>query len=110
MENYMSYQPKSMLNQDRINEIARSMSENGWVGAPMVVWCDVIVTGNHRYEAAKIAEIDVETITIEEIFEEAGVDFSEAHFEAGCPAGDEPIDWMGEYLSDDIINEYGIQW
>ena len=105
---YNSYQ--DYIDSDKVTEIANSIQNNGWQGSPIVVWGDTLITGNHRYAACKELGIDPETITLEEVFTEDGVDFDEAHDECGRPTADESLSELFYYLSDETIEKYGIQF
>lgn len=105
---YISYQQD--IDQDKVNEIMASLEQNGWQGAPIVVWGDTLITGNHRYAACQALDTEPEIITLEEVFEEDGVDFSATHEECGYPTSSENYTDMFYYLSDEIIAKYGIQF
>lgn len=36
---------------EKVNELVESMLENGWVGAPILVYGNDLMTGSHRFEA-----------------------------------------------------------
>jgi hypothetical protein len=66
------------MSQDSLTSLILSMETSGYVGAPVVVTdesADQALTGSHRIAAANEIGILVDTITIGEIFEEAGLDF-----------------------------------
>lgn len=106
---YISYQQD--IDQDKVNEITTSLEQNGWQGSPIVVWGDTLMTGNHRYAACQALDIEPETITLEEVFEEDGLDFSECHEQAGHPTSNEIHNSdMFYFLSDEITAKYGIQF
>lgn len=42
--------------EDKVNEIAESMKENGYVGCPILVFNDQLLTGSHRLSALKQLE------------------------------------------------------
>lgn len=96
---------------ERLNILISSMEINGWMGAPLVSWCDFLITGSHRYAAAQAVGIEVPTIEIDEVYAEAGLNFSELHAEAGYPTIDEITgSGMFERLPEWIIEKYGVQW
>ena len=105
---YMSFQRD--IENDKVNEIIESIKNNGWQGAPIVVWGDVLITGNHRYAACVAIDADPEVITLEEVFEEDGINFDEAHAEANYPAAGEDLSELLNNLSDEIIAKYDIQF
>lgn len=53
------------------------LREEGWSWSPLVVHSGSVVGGLNRYNAARFLGMEDEapTITLEEVFEEAGVDF-----------------------------------
>ncbi len=51
----------------RVQALASDMAANGWVGAPILTWGDLAVTGTHRIAAARIAEVDVPVIDLIEL-------------------------------------------
>ena len=73
--------------------LKKSIKENGWEGAPLVVMNEEqLITGSHRYYAVKdleeegdFMEQDIPTIEIEEVFEEADLDFEEIMEENDYP-------------------------
>lgn len=71
------HEPRDM---EKVAELAASMEANGWIGAPLVTFGDdQLLTGAHRYTAAKSldwSDREIPTIGIEEIFAEAGLDFA----------------------------------
>lgn len=108
MTYYISYQDG--VDDNKVKAIAESIKVNGWVGAPMVVWGDFIITGNHRYAACQMVDYEPETITLEEVFEEDGLDFGAAHAAADFCTPDWALDQLLMQLSDEIVEKYGIQW
>ena len=95
----------------RLNSILESMKENGWIGAPLVAWGSHLVTGSHRYEAARLLEIDVPVVQLDDVFAEAGLSLDEIHESCGSPTIG---DWSGvvemfDHLPAEIKAKYGIQ-
>lgn len=41
------------VDEDRVNELAGSIKENGWVGCPILIYNDMLLTGSHRLAALK---------------------------------------------------------
>ena len=108
MNKYMIrwHEPQDM---NHVNELAESMVANGWQGSPLVCWGDQLYTGAHRSKAAEIAGIDFPTIDIEEIFEEAGIDFEEVHtFNYEPTASDPSMSFVLGSLPEAIKDKYGI--
>ena len=84
----------------RIRELAREMEEEGWTGSPLVVHGDQVVGGLERYEAARFAGLEEEAprITLEEVFQEAGMDMPQI---ASEPGGTTPgREMFQDYLRD----------
>lgn len=44
------------VDENKINEIAESMKENGYVGCPILIFNDQLLTGSHRLAALKQLE------------------------------------------------------
>lgn len=85
---------------ERIEELAEEMREMGWKGSPLVVHGDQVLSGAERYEAARFLgrEDEVPTITLVELFEEAGMDMPQIASEEG---GTEPdAEFFEDYLRD----------
>lgn len=61
---------------ENVAEIAASMSENGWVGAPLVVLPDYArsYTGSHRLKAASLTGTQVPGVDLTDMFEACGLD------------------------------------
>ena len=56
----MYYAPVNNTDFDKVAEIAKSISENGWNGAPILVSAShgVLITGSHRIAAIKELDFD----------------------------------------------------
>ncbi|HXH56598.1 hypothetical protein [Iamia sp.] len=99
--NYMTYhRPDDTA---KVAAIAASMAADGWIGSPVVVDGEQALTGAHRLAAAAVAEIEVETVELRDLFEEAGLDLDEVA--ATC-------DWdladIVSQLPSSVKAEYGI--
>lgn len=105
---YITYQIE--VDEMKVNAIIDDMKNNGWIGAPIVVWDDTLVTGNHRYAACQEIDMEPETIELSEVFEEDGLNFEEEHAIAGYPCSSDNLAYFLSALSDEIINKYGIQF
>lgn len=46
------------VDENKVNDIAESMKSNGFVGCPILVWNDQLLTGSHRLAALKQLEED----------------------------------------------------
>lgn len=66
----MCYEPINDTDSDKVTEIAKSISENGWKGAPILVSASLgmLITGSHRLAALK--EIDVDADDLGDIAED----------------------------------------
>jgi ParB-like chromosome segregation protein Spo0J len=52
----------------KFDSLAADMRVNGWVGAPLVKFDSLLLTGSHRYEAAKEAGIAIPVVDLLDIF------------------------------------------
>lgn len=78
----MNYQPIHQVeDQDKLAALVASMTESGWVGAPIVVDGEQAITGSHRLAAAQIAEIEIETVELADLFADAEIDLHETAYE-----------------------------
>lgn len=74
--------------QVKLTSIKESMLESGWIGCPLVADGEQLLTGAHRYQAAKELGLDIPVIDIRDIFkpyealmeEEGNPDFSSRDF------------------------------
>jgi len=74
---------------DKVRALTDDMAARGWVGAPLVAFGEQLVTGSHRYAAARAldwTDADVPTVTLEEVFAEAGLDFAAVYADHDEPA------------------------
>ena len=97
---------------EKVERIAASIEANGWQGAPLVKWGDVLITGVHRYAAAQELELrdsEIPSIELDEVFAEAGMDIAVAHEEWGCPTYAEGmfVEFIRE-LPETVREKYGI--
>jgi len=99
---------------EHMRRLMESLEANGWVGAPLVVWeGEYLLTGSHRYAAAKElgwADAEIPTIELADVFAEAGLDFEQLHAEYGYPTIDDHwalVELLSE-LPDEIREKYGI--
>ena len=66
------------VDDEKVNEIAESIKENGWVGCPILVYNDMLLTGSHRLAALKkLAEEDYDIFDLD--VAEDVTDIVEAH-------------------------------
>jgi hypothetical protein len=93
-----------VLDEVKRTTIAESMEENGWVGVPLLVWGRQLLTGSHRYAAAKDAGIALQLVDYADLF--SFDDETEAALE-DCEGG-ELIEYLIGYAlrSDRTLCEY----
>lgn len=93
----------------KLEALTDDMIANGWRGAPLVRWGDGLVTGTHRYHAANAAEICIPVVDLEDLFEEAGLDFAALWAANGEPTyGEDGMVWLINGLPEAVRDEYGI--
>lgn len=107
--------PHEIMEQEKFEAIAQSLEENGWIGGPLVKWGDdCLMTGSHRYPAAKSldwTDAEIPMVDLEDVFAEAGLDFAELHEAYDAPTYDEI--WGSGLLNElpsATRDEYGIQF
>lgn len=54
--------------QDKFEALVLSMSVSGWVGAPLVKFEECLLTGGHRYAAARHIGLDVPVVDLFDVF------------------------------------------
>ena len=74
-----------ICDEGKLNDLIASMSANGWQGAPLVADGDQLVTGAHRWVAAREVEINAPVVDIRDIYPE----WDTLHAEYGSPTADE---------------------
>jgi ParB-like chromosome segregation protein Spo0J len=52
---------------DRVAQLAASMTQSGWIGAPILTVGDLAITGTHRIAAARASGVDVETLDLADV-------------------------------------------
>lgn len=65
------------LDESLVAEIAASMAERGWIGAPVITFRGLLLTGNHRCVAAERAGIPIVAIDLLDLLRAEGVDRGE---------------------------------
>lgn len=50
----LGYEKVNGTEEEKVNEIANSIKENGWVGAPILTYGNLLLTGSHRLAAIEI--------------------------------------------------------
>lgn len=56
---YLNIENLALINEvdeEKVNEIAENMRKNGFVGCPILIWNDTLMTGSHRLAALKKLE------------------------------------------------------
>lgn len=91
---------------EKIAGLIASMEADGWTGAPVVVDGDQAVTGSHRIAAACKVGLDIPTVSIRDLFAEAGLDYDDAVEEYGDRY--EVIVHADRFLPASIIDRYGL--
>lgn len=109
------FTPNDVNDQAKYDALVTDFATVGWQGEPLVKWGESdLITGSHRYAAAKAAGLDnddIPMIDLEEVFAEAGLDFDALHAEYDHPTYSEI--WFSGLLDElpaAIIEKYGIQF
>ncbi|MGW4467444.1 ParB/Srx family N-terminal domain-containing protein [Micromonospora sp. NPDC004704] len=103
--------------EDKLTALTESMTEHGWVGAPIVVITTEdgdpqAITGSHRLAAAREAGIDVPTVNVADLLAAHGHDLPALIAEFTAAGFDLP--WYGvvvrlpELLPADVLDQYGL--
>lgn len=98
------------LDDQHVTEIADSMRNNGWQGAPLVVLPDYAraYSGTHRLAAATEAELDeVPAVTLVSIFEAVGLDLDEIAAADGLSVLDDRAEILA-HLPEATLAAYGL--
>lgn len=102
--------------EQKVEQLAISIKEKGWEGAPLVVWRDLdqLLTGTHRYAAVRSlgwSDEQIPIIDITEVFAEAGLNFEQAHKSQGYPYHMErKFLNLLSMLPQPIRRKYGFDW
>ena len=94
----------------KVAHLADKMEREGSQGPPLVHDGDQLLTGVHRYAAARqVALDDIPMIDIADVFAEAGLDYKEIWVDEGEPTITEPAYlYVIEALPVTIRGKYGI--
>ena len=57
-----------VVDQEKFEALVESMRVEGWVGAPLVKFDDCLLTGSHRYAAARELELNVPVVDLFDVF------------------------------------------
>jgi len=110
------YQPINDVDPSKVYKIAESIKKNGFVGCPILVYGEMLITGSHRLAALRLLldeGYDVENLDVAEdvtdIVENAILDFEEENgYSPDIDFSD--ISWMfaGTWVEEykDEINEW----
>lgn len=85
------------VNEEKVNMIAENMKENGFVGCPILIWNDQLLTGSHRLAALRKLDDDGYDVLDWDVAEDV-TDIVEAAFENF----EEENGWMREADLSDI--------
>ena len=102
---------------DKVNDLADSMIENGWVGCPILVYGEELLTGSHRLAALREVERRYLTGEIDEVPEVLTCDIAEdvteiveeniaKAEEENCFAPEIEYDNLGWMLEGSWVEEY----
>lgn len=108
------YTPHEIRDESLLESLIESMTANGWIGAPLVgdTISGQLLTGSHRYVAAREAGIEAPIIDVRDVFAEAGMEYDEIIAEIAAEA-----DYLSEWgmielavtdLPESICTKYGI--
>lgn len=97
------------VEENKVNKIAESMKVNGYVGCPILVWNDQLLTGSHRLAAMKQLEDEGYDISDWEVAEDV-TDIVEENFsrfeEENGWQKDVDFSDLGWLLKDSWVEEY----
>lgn len=104
------YEPINETDATIVETLAASMREHGWIGQPVVVWGDMLITGTHRQAAAKVAEIAMPVIELADVVGADELDRLIAEW--GEPLGGwyDVVDAVLSRLPAETIDAWGIQF
>ena len=93
----------------KVEKLTESMIAHGWVGQPIVVDGEQLITGNHRHEAANRAGVQAEVIDIRYIFSEQELDY-DAIMAKEMVYDDwyQALQYALKEIPQEVQNEYGI--
>jgi hypothetical protein len=100
---------------EKFESILNDMKENGWRGAPLVRLDDQLLTGSHRFAAAKELDIKIPTIELRDVFEHYGSDYDQMTQDwedNSYPSQDFSSWWQenqSEYLPNSAEDDFGLQ-
>jgi hypothetical protein len=66
--NFELFPYHDVVDRAKLNNLVNLMEENGWDGVPLVQYGGQLLTGSHRYAAAKKAGIDLRVVDLTDVF------------------------------------------
>jgi len=95
----------------KVERIAKSIEENGWIGAPMVADGDQLITGVHRYAALRQLDLEHElaehTIDIRDLVEDYDAKIEEMMTEDEMEWYEALVTIIGE-MDTETAEQYGM--
>jgi len=65
---YELYPYHEAFEREKLAELTESMTINGWVRSPLVVFDDKLMTGSHRFRAAELTDTDIPCVKFLDVF------------------------------------------
>lgn len=97
---------------EAVSALAADMDERGWVGAPVVVWDDLAITGTHRIAAWKSIDADrVPCVDVADLLDAHGLVLDRASADEQYGPDYTTVELIAASvanLPDDIIDTYGL--
>jgi hypothetical protein len=96
---------------NKFGQMLDTMRAGSWTWDRPLVRCgEQLITGSHRYNAARAAGLQPPTVTLDSVFREAGLDFRTLWRENAVPL----VSWVSNlcailpYLPPELVEKYGI--
>lgn len=106
------YTPHEIRDEALLESLIESMSRDGWVGAPLVgdTISGQLLTGSHRYVAAREAGVEAPIIDVRDVFAEADLDYDALIAEIADQFDSEwaMIEIVVRDLPESVCTKYGI--
>lgn len=106
--------PHAVRYKDIFETLKKSLAENGWMGIPLVIEGNQLLTGSHRFFAARALgwnNNDIPTIDLADVFAEAAMDYYSLFKKHGKPMVGDNARW-NTFTSDipfEIRRKYGLK-